>query len=279
MSWGLENRLARIIRPETGRTVMLAIDHGYFLGPTKGLECPATMNAPLAPYADTLMLTRGVLRNCIPSSTGTPIVLRVSGGASVLKDDLSDETIITSVEEAVRMNAVGMALSVFIGAAHEHQSIANLAKLIDEGERYGMPVLAVTAVGKDMGRDSRYLSLASRICAEMGAHIVKTYYCDDFEKVSGTCPVPVVVAGGKKLPELEALEMTANAIAGGAVGVDMGRNIFQAESPIAMTKAVAAVVHQNFTAAEAFDLYQEEKAVYGAVTAMAGAALNDERKI
>jgi putative autoinducer-2 (AI-2) aldolase len=225
------------------------------------------------------MLSRGVLRNCIPSSTGTPIVLRVSGGTSVLQDDLSDETIITSIEECIRLNAVGMALSVFVGAPHQHQSIANLAKLVDEGERYGMPVIAVTAVGKEMGRDARYLSLASRICAEMGAHIVKTYYCDDFEKVSGTCPVPVVVAGGKKLPELEALEMTANAIAGGAVGVDMGRNIFQAESPIAMTKAVAAVVHQNFTAAEAFDLYQEEKAVYGTVAAMAGAALNDERKI
>jgi putative autoinducer-2 (AI-2) aldolase len=175
MSWGLENRLARIIRPETGRTVMLAIDHGYFLGPTKGLECPSTMCAPLAPYADTLMLSRGVLRNCIPSSTGTPIVLRVSGGTSVLQDDLSDETIITSIEECIRLNAVGMALSVFVGAPHQHQSIANLAKLVDEGERYGMPVIAVTAVGKEMGRDARYLSLASRICAEMGAHIVKTY--------------------------------------------------------------------------------------------------------
>jgi 3-hydroxy-5-phosphonooxypentane-2,4-dione thiolase len=279
MSWGLENRLARIIRPETGRTVMLAIDHGYFLGPTKGLECPTTMCAPLAPYADTLMLSRGVLRNCIPSSTGTPIVLRVSGGTSVLQDDLSDETIITSVEECIRLNAVGMAISVFVGAPHQHQSIANLAKLVDEGERYGMPVVAVTAVGKEMGRDARYLSLASRICAEMGAHIVKTYYCDDFEKVSSTCPVPVVVAGGKKLPELEALEMTANAIAGGAVGVDMGRNIFQAESPIAMTKAVRAVVHQNFTAAEAYDLYCEKKAVYGSTAVMAGAALDDERKI
>lgn len=225
------------------------------------------------------MLSRGVLRNCIPSTTGTPIVLRVSGGTSVLQDDLSDETIITSVEECIRLNAAGMALSVFVGAPHQRQSIANLAKLVDEGERYGIPVLAVTAVGKEMDRDARYFSLASRICAEMGAHIVKTYYCDDFEKVSSTCPVPVVVAGGKKLPELEALELTANAMAGGAVGVDMGRNIFQSDSPIAMIKAVRAVVHQNATPAEAFDLYREQKSVHGPVTVMAGASLDDERKI
>jgi putative autoinducer-2 (AI-2) aldolase len=279
MSWGLENRIARIIQPQTGRTVMLAIDHGYFLGPTRGLERPSTMCAPLAPYADTLMLTRGVLRNCFASTISTPVVLRVSGGSSVLKDDLSDETIITSVEECVRLNAAGMALSVFIGSAHEHQSIANLAKLVDEGERYGMPVLAVTAVGKEMGRDARYLSLASRICAEMGAHIVKTYYCDDFEKVSGTCPVPVVVAGGKKLPEKEALQLTANAVAGGAVGVDMGRNIFQSESPIAMMLAVRAVVHDNASAEEAYEIFREQKEVHGATEIMAGAALADERKV
>ena len=279
MSWGLENRRARIIRPETGRTVMLAIDHGYFLGPTKGLEEPAKQLAPLAPYADTLMLTRGVLRPCIPSDTATPIVLRVSGGTSVLQDDLSDETIITSIEDCIRLNAAGMALSVFVGAKGQHQSLANLAKLVDEGERYGIPVLAVTAVGKEMGRDARYLSLASRICAEMGAHIVKTYYCDDFEKVASTCTVPVVIAGGKKLPELEALELAYNAIDSGAVGVDMGRNIFQADSPIAMIQAVRAVVHKNATPAEAFDIYREQKELVGSVEAMAGAALDDTRKI
>ncbi len=279
MSWGLENRLARIIRPETGRTVMLAIDHGYFLGPTSGLEQPSTQCAPLASYADTLMLTRGVLRTSIPSDTATPIVLRVSGATSVLQDDLSDETIITSVEECIRLNAAGMALSVFVGAPHQHRSIANLARLVDEGERYGIPVVAVTAVGKEMGRDARYLSLASRICAEMGAHLVKTYYCEDFEKVSSTCPVPVVVAGGKKLPELEALEMTADALAGGAVGVDMGRNIFQSDSPAAMIQAVRAVVHGNATAAEAFEVYREQRAVCGTVGAVVGAALDDERKI
>jgi 3-hydroxy-5-phosphonooxypentane-2,4-dione thiolase len=281
MSWGLENRLAHIIRPSTGRTVMLAIDHGYFLGPTSGLETPSTQCAPLADYADTLMLTRGVLRSCIPSSTSTPIVLRVSGGTSVLQDDLSDETIITSIEDCIRLNVAGMALSVFVGAPHQHQSIANLGKLVDEGERYGIPVVAVTAVGKSMGRDARYLSLASRICGEMGAHLVKTYYCEDFEKVASTCPVPVVVAGGKKLPELEALQMTADAIAGGAVGVDMGRNIFQSDSPAAMIQAVRAVVHDNATVEEAYEVYREQREICGCVAAGAatGAALDDERKI
>jgi 3-hydroxy-5-phosphonooxypentane-2,4-dione thiolase len=279
MSWGLENRRARIIRPETGRTVMLAIDHGYFLGPTKGLEQPAEQCAPLAPYADTLMLTRGVLRSCIPSDTATPIVLRVSGASSVLSDDLSDETIITSIEECIRMNAAGMALSVFVGAPGQHRSIANLSRLVDEGERYGIPVLAVTAVGKDMSRDARYLSLASRICAEMGAHIVKTYYCEEFEKVASTCPVPCVVAGGKKLPEDEALELTYKAIAAGAVGVDMGRNIFQSESPLAMIQAVRAIVHNNATAAEAYELFREQKELLGTVSGEAGAGLDDTRKI
>jgi putative autoinducer-2 (AI-2) aldolase len=280
MSWGLENRLARIIRPRTGRTVMLAIDHGYFLGPTSGLEDPSVQCTPLAVHADALMLTRGVLRSCIPSDSDTPIVLRVSGGTSVLQEDLSDETIITSVEECIRLNAAGMALSVFVGAPHQHQSIANLGRLVDEGERYGIPVVAVTAVGKSMGRDARYLSLASRICAEMGAHVVKTYYCEDFENVTSTCPVPIVVAGGKKLPEAEALELTAAAIAGGAAGVDMGRNIFQSDAPAAMIKAVRAVVHEDASAAEAFELYRQLKATGdGAAEVTAGAALDDERKI
>jgi len=279
MSWGLENRLARIIRPETGRTVMLAIDHGYFLGPTSGLEQPSEQCVPLAQYADTLMLTRGVLRNCIPSAIATPIVLRVSGGTSVLQDDLSDETIVASVEDCLRLNVVGMALSVFVGAPHQRQSIANLARLVDEGERYGVPVVAVTAVGKDMARDARYFSLASRICAEMGAHIVKTYYCEEFERVVGTCPVPVVVAGGKKLPEREALELAFNAVSAGAVGVDMGRNIFQSDSPLAMIQAVHAVVHDGASPSEAFDIYREQKEVRGAAMVMAGSALDDERKI
>ncbi len=267
MSWGLENRLARIIKPEDGHTVMLAVDHGYFLGPTSGLECPTATVVPLAPYADTLMLTRGMLRTCIPSTVETPIVLRVSGANSVLDDDLSNETIITDIEEVIRLNAAGMALSIYVGAPHQHQTIANLAALIDLGERYGIPVIAVTAVGKDMVRDARYLSLASRIAAEMGAHIVKTYYVEeDFERITGTCPVPVVMAGGKKLPEREALELTWNGITHGAVGVDMGRNIFQSDSPAAMIQAVGKVVHEGMKPEHAYELFQtlkhEKKEVY-----------------
>ena len=260
MSWGLENRLSRILRPADGRTVMLAVDHGYFLGPTTGIEVPCESVVPLAPYADTLMLTRGMLRSAIPSTTTTPIVLRVSGGNSVLDDDLSNETIITGIEECIRLNAAGMALSIFVGSEHQHQTIANLAKLVDAGERYGIPVIAVTAVGKEMVRDARYLALASRIAAEMGAHIVKTYYVeDDFERITSTCPVPVVMAGGKKLPEHEALQMTYNAIARGAAGVDMGRNIFQSDCPLGMIKAVNAVVHDNASVDDAFAVYEDEK--------------------
>jgi len=256
MSWGLENRLSRIIRPATGRTVMLAVDHGYFLGPTSGLEDPATTIMPLAPYADTLMLTRGVLRNCIDSRVETPIVLRVSGGNSVLEEDLSNETIITSVEECIRMNAAGMALSIFVGSPHQHQTIANLAKLVDAGERYGVPVVAVT-----------------------GAHIVKTYYCDDFERVTGTCPVPIVIAGGKKLEEREALELTWNGVNHGAVGVDMGRNIFQSDSPMGMIKAVRAIVHEGATVDEAYTVYADEKARGGSSGPLGGSGLADDRKI
>jgi putative autoinducer-2 (AI-2) aldolase len=277
MSWGLENRLARIIRPQDGRTVMLAVDHGYFLGPTTGLECPGASVVPLAPYADTLMLTRGMLRTCIPSSVDTPIVLRVSGANSVLDDDLSNETIITDIEEVIRLNAAGMALSIFVGAPHQHQTIANLAKLIDLGERYGIPVIAVTAVGKDMVRDARYLALASRIAAEMGAHIVKTYFCEDFERVTRTCPVPIVMAGGKKLPEREALQMTRAAIDGGAAGVDMGRNIFQSDCPIGMIKAVRAVVHDDASVDDAVAVFEDERSRTG-TTAAAGSGLADDAK-
>jgi putative autoinducer-2 (AI-2) aldolase len=233
---------------------------------------------PLAPYADTLMLTRGVLRNCIDSSIDTPIVLRVSGGNSVLEEDLSNETIITSVEECIRMNAAGMALSIFVGAPHQHQTIANLAKLVDEGERYGIPVLAVTAVGKDMVRDARYIGLASRIAAEMGAHIVKTYYCDDFAEVVRACPVPIVIAGGRKIPEREALELAANGVAAGAVGVDMGRNIFQSDSPTGMIKAVRAIVHDDVSVDEAYDIYRAEKSDSG-TAARTSDGLDDDRKV
>jgi putative autoinducer-2 (AI-2) aldolase len=255
MDWGLKNRLSRIIRPETGRTVMLAVDHGYFLGPTTGLEAPGRTIAPLMPYADALMPTRGVLRTSVDASASTPIVLRVSGGNSILTE-LSNEEITVAMEDAIRLNVSAVAISIYVGAEHQKQTLVNLSRLVDEGQRYGIPVLAVTAVGKEMARDARYLALCCRIAAELGAHFVKTYYCEGFEKVAATCPVPLVMAGGKKLPELDALKLTHNAITSGASGVDMGRNIFQADSPVAMIKAVRAVVHENATPKEAYDLYQ-----------------------
>ena len=259
MDWGLENRLARIFDPADGRTVMLAVDHGYFLGPTSGLEKPYETVKPLLPYADTLMLTRGVLRSSIPSTELTPIVLRVSGGTSVLQDDLSNEELTVSMEDAVRLNVAGVAISIFVGAEYEKQTLQNMASLIDEGNALGIPVLAVTAVGKNMGRDARFLGLASRIAAEMGAHFVKTYYCDDFEHVAGTCPVPTVIAGGKKIPEMDAINMAYNAVQAGARGVDMGRNIFQSDCPVGMIQAVRSVIHGGARPNEAFDIYESIK--------------------
>lgn len=254
MDWGIKNRLSRIIKPD-GRTVMLAVDHGYFLGPTSGLEDAAKTIKPLLPYADALMPTRGVLRTSVDASTETPIVLRVSGGNSIL-GELSNEGITVAMDDAVRLNVSAVALSIYVGSPDEKQTLLNLTKLIDEGHRYGIPVLAVTAVGKDMARDARYLALCCRIAAELGAHLVKTYYCEGFEKLVRTCPVPLVMAGGKKLPELEALELSHNAIKRGAAGVDMGRNIFQADDPVAMIQAVRAVVHENASPQKAFDLYK-----------------------
>ena len=257
MSWGLKNRVERLMKG--GRTVMLAVDHGYFQGPTTGLEDPRKTITPLLPYADSLMLTRGVLRTSVDPDLEVPVVLRVSGGTSILKE-LSDEVITTSIEEAIRLNASAVAVSVFVGSEHEKETLANLAELVNEGERYGMPVLAVTAVGREMARDARYLGLACRISAELGASIVKTYYCEDFRKVVDGCPVPVVIAGGKKLPERDALALAQNAMAGGASGVDMGRNIFQSSDPVGMIKAVRAVVHEGADADEAFRLFDEGQA-------------------
>lgn len=252
MDYGFKSRLSRIIKPEDGRTVMLAIDHGYFMGPTSGLENVKKSITPLLPWADSLMLTRGVLRSQIDPAIDIPAVLRVSGGTSILKDDLSDEDITVSMEDALRLNACAVALSIFVGSKNERRGIINLARLVDEGNRYGMPILAVTAVGREMARDARYLSLCVRIAAETGASIVKTYYCEDFERVINTCPVPVVVAGGKKTGEKEALELAFNAIKHGACGVDMGRNIFQSHNPTKMIKAVRAVVHEGLTAEKAY---------------------------
>ena len=256
MHWGMKNRLARVIRPETGRTVMLAVDHGYFLGPTSGLEDARETVTPLLPYADTLMCTRGLLRNSVEGSTDIPVVLRVSGGPSIL-NELSNEEITTSMEEALRLNASGVGMSMFVGAKYEKQTLTNLGRLVDEAERIGMPVLAITAVGKDMNRDARFLSLCCRIAFEYGAHIVKTYYCEGFEKLIASCPVPVVIAGGKKIPEKDALDLAYRAISDGAAGVDMGRNIFQSEWPVAMIQATRAVVHENKSPDEAFELFED----------------------
>ena len=259
LDWGMKNRLSRIFNPDTGRTVMLAIDHGYFQGPTIGLERIDLNILPIAPYADTLMLTRGILRSTVPPSYTKGIVLRASGGPSILKE-LSNEQIAVDMEDAVRLNVAALAVQVFIGGEFETQSVHNMTRLIDMGMRYGMPILAVTAVGTQMKRSARYFRLACRICAELGAHYVKTYYIPKgFESVVASCPVPIVMAGGKKMPEHDALTMAYNAVQEGAAGVDMGRNIFQADSPAAMIQAVSAVVHKNLVPDQAHEMYLDLK--------------------
>ncbi len=255
LDWGMKNRLASIFHPDSGRTVMLAFDHGYFQGPTSGLERIDLDIVPLAPYADTLMLTRGILRSVIPPTYRGGIVLRASGGPSILKE-LSDEQIAISIDEAVRLNAAAMAVQVFVGGENESRSIHNLTRLIDMGNRHGIATLGVTAVGRDLVRDARYMRLATRMCAELGAAYVKTYYTDEgFETVTAGCPVPIVIAGGKKLPEDQALTLAYNAVQQGAAGVDMGRNIFQSEHPLAMIQAVRKVVHEDVQPKEAFEFY------------------------
>ena len=258
MDWGLKNRISRIIKPEDNRAVMLAVDHGYFLGPTERLEIPKKTIRPLLKYCDSIMLTRGILRTSVDASFPVPVVLRVSGGSSIIGTDLSNEKIITSVRDAIRLNVSALAMSIFIGAKYEHNSLVNLGNLVNEAEEYGIPVLAVTAVGKELEkRDARYLSLSCRIAAEFGAHIIKTYYCEDFEKVVSSCPVPVIIAGGPKLKEREALELTFNAINAGAVGVDMGRNIWQSDNPVPMIKAVRLIVHEHANVQQAYDLFKK----------------------
>ena len=257
LDWGMKNRLGRIFNPVSGRTVMLAFDHGYFQGPTTGLERVDINILPLEPYADTLMCTRGILRTVIPPETQKPIVLRVSGGSSILKE-LSNEEHAVDIEDSIRLNVAAMAVQVFIGGEFERQSIINMTKMVDIGTRYGIPTMAVTAVGKDMARDVKYFRLATRICAELGAHYVKSYFIPEgFDSITAGCPVPIVIAGGKKMPELDALTMAYNAVQQGACGVDMGRNIFQAGSPVAMIQAVRKVVHEGETPAKAYELYQE----------------------
>ena len=256
--WGMKNRLSRVFQPQSGKTVMLAFDHGYFQGPTTGLErCDVTI-LPLAEYADALMLTRGILRTTIPAVTNKGIVMRASGGPSILKE-LSNENIAIDIEDAVRMNVSAMAVQVFIGGEFETQSVTNMTRLVDQGLRYGIPVLGVTAVGKEITRDARYIGLATRICAELGATFVKTYFVPNFETVTAGCPVPIVIAGGKKLPELDALKMAYQAIQEGAAGVDMGRNIFQSAAPTAMIQAVRKVVHEGLKPEQAYQYFQDLK--------------------
>jgi putative autoinducer-2 (AI-2) aldolase len=257
--WGMKNRLARVFNPKTGRTVMLAVDHGYFQGPTTGLERIDLNIVPLIPECDALFCTRGILRSTVPADSTRPMVLRASGGPSILKE-LSDEQIAMDMEDAVRLNAAGVGIQVFIGGEFETRSIHNMTRLVDAGLRVGMPVMGVTAVGKDLARDAKYFRLACRIIAELGAQTVKTYYVDeDFETVTSSCPVPIVMAGGKKIAELDALTMAYNAVQGGASGVDMGRNIFQADSPTAMIRAVNAVVHESVKPGNALEMYHELK--------------------
>lgn len=259
--WGMKSRLSRIFSPKSGRTLMLAFDHGYFLGPTSGLERIDLNIPPLIPYIDVLMGTRGALRTCIsPALSGDKaIALRCSSGSSVLEEDLSNECVSVDIQDAIRMNADCMALQVFVGAPHQKQTIENLSIAVNEGMKVGMPTMGVVAVGKTMERTPQYFRLATRMIAEFGAQIVKTYYCDDFETVTASCPVPIVIAGGKKLPEPEALTMCYRAIREGAAGVDMGRNIFQADHPIAMVQAVRGIVHDNLTDTQALELYRDLK--------------------
>ncbi len=268
MDWGLNNRLSRIIKPDK-RTVMLAVDHGYFLGPLHKLEQPRKTITPLLEYADAVMLTRGILRTSIDNRADTPIVLRVSGGNSIANKDkereeeLANEGIATSIEDAIRLNASAVATSIYVGTKYEHQTLMNLAKLVNEATRYGIPVLAVTAVGKELGRkDAKYLALSCRIAAELGAHFVKTYHCEELEKVVEGCPVPIVIAGGKREEgdaELKALEMAYDSVKKGAAGVDMGRNIWQSDYPIAMIRAIKAIVHENAPAEEAYEIFKSSK--------------------
>ncbi len=259
MGWGQKNRLSKIIRPKDGRSLMLAVDHGYFLGPTTGLENFKKAVDPLIPYADTLFATRGMIRSCVDPKIDTPIMLRNSGGTSILNKELLHEGITVDIKDALRMNAVGVGYSIAVGMDWERDTILDFSKVVDDCEKYGLVAMAVTAVGKDLTKDARYLGLASRIAAEHGAHIVKTYYCRDFDKVVDSCPVPIVMAGGKKIPELDALTMAYNAIQAGAVGVDMGRNIFQSDDPVAMMRAVRELIHKNVTPKEALQFFNDNK--------------------
>lgn len=260
MDWGMKNRLAQIIKSD-GKCFFMPIDHGYFLGPTSKLERPGETIKSIVRYSDALFVTRGVLRSCIDPDNSLPIILRVSGGSSVIGKDLANESITTSIEEAIRLNVSAVGLSVFIGTEYEHQTLMNLANLVNECEKYGIPVMAVTAVGKELEkRDARYLSLCCRIAAELGARVVKTYWCENFEKVTNGCPVPIVIAGGPKCDtELQVFDFVYDGMQKGAIGVNLGRNVWQHPHPVAMAKALKAVIHQKATPKEALEIFNEEK--------------------
>jgi putative autoinducer-2 (AI-2) aldolase len=259
MEWGMKNRLSQLIQKD-GKALFLPIDHGYFQGPTHGLEKPGETIKSIWQYADGLMMTRGVLRNCIDPAITKPIIMRVSGAVSVVGEDLANESVVTSIQEILRLNASAVSMSVFVGSKYENKSLSNLAKLVDDCEEYGVPVMAVTAVGKELEkREARYLALACRISAEIGARVVKTYYCKEhFDKVVNGCPVPVVIAGGPKTDtQREVFDFVYDGMHQGAIGVNLGRNIWQTEHPVAAIRAIRAVIHDNYTPKEAEDLYNQ----------------------
>jgi len=260
MEWGMSNRMAKLIQSD-GHCLFLPVDHGYFQGPTRKLEEPRKTLEPLLPYADAIFITRGVLRSSVDPDNAKPVILRVSGGTSVIGKDLANEGITTSMEEAIRLNVAAVGLSIFVGTDYEHESLLNLSKLVDEGEKYGIPVMAVTAVGKELEkRDARYLALCCRIAAELGARVVKTYWCEEFEKVVTGCPVPIVMAGGPQVDtELEVFEFVHDGLQKGAIGVNLGRNVWQNDYPVAMIKALRAVIHENATPKQAQELYDSVK--------------------
>lgn len=260
MEWGMSNRMAKLIQSD-GHCLFLPVDHGYFQGPTRKLEEPRKTLEPLLPYADAIFITRGVLRSSVDPDNAKPVILRVSGGTSVIGKDLANEGITTSMEEAIRLNVSAVGLSIFVGTDYEHESLLNLSKLVDEGEKYGIPVMAVTAVGKELEkRDARYLALCCRIAAELGARVVKTYWCEEFEKVVTGCPVPIVMAGGPQVDtELEVFEFVHDGLQKGAIGVNLGRNVWQNDYPVAMIKALRAVIHENATPKQAQELYDSVK--------------------
>ncbi len=259
LDWGMKKHLSNIFDPVSGNTVMFAFDHGYFMGSTAGLERLDVLLPQLIPYVDVLMGTRGAIRTCVPANCQKGIALRTTSGSSMLNDDLSHEVLAVDIEDVVRMNADCMAIQTFIGADGQLSSLDNLSKAVNAGMRYSVPVMGVVAVGKQMERTGRFFKLATRILAELGANIIKTYNCEDFEEVVAACPVPIVVAGGKKLPEKEALELAYEVISKGARGVDMGRNIFQCQKPAVMAQAVNMVVHKGATAKEAYEFFQDTK--------------------